>query len=108
MKITKSQLKQIIKEEMEAVQETDWARVTGLGNKPHEPGASVEDKREYAYVNECFRSEEVNSIDFIGNEEAWQAAFNKCMNDKIRQLKIKQDPKTWLGEADNTPELKDA
>ena len=59
-------------------------------------------------ITTAARKTKVRSVDFQQDPEAWKAAFNKCMDDKIRQLKIKQDPATWLGEADNTPELKDA
>ena len=103
MKITKSQLKQIIKEEMEAVQEIDWTRTEPSKFKP---GQEHEDAGRY--VETCFRNEEVNSVDFGQDPEGWVTAFNKCMDKSIAQLKIKQDPATWLGEADNTPELKDA
>ena len=74
MKITKSQLKQIIKEEIEAAKETDWTRVRGLGGRPHAPGASAEDEAKYEYVNKCFRAHRG-----LDNEE-FVTAFNECIS----------------------------
>tara|TARA_R100001594_G_C3921818_1_gene235939 strand:- start:44 stop:376 length:333 start_codon:yes stop_codon:yes gene_type:complete len=110
MKITKSQLKQIIKEEMEAVKEIDWTRVK---TPEFETGGEHEDAARYvetcrAEVDEEIEKELSANYRFHLNPDPWVKKFNKCMDDKIRQLKIKQDPATWLGEADNTPELKDA
>ncbi len=71
MKITKSQLKQLIKEEIEAVDETDWTRVKGLGANP----SSHPDKQEI--VQKCWHeTKHLEQGEFV-------TAFNACMKEAL-------------------------